>query len=86
MIVSCLGIVRVHVHGQSSMAEMTDLLRNRVRSFFNRETHIGHVSRHPLRSEKDIEIHTWDGPDDLDNPYVIRKFPLKGQIMWRPLY
>lgn len=27
---------------------------NRVRSFFKRDTHIGHVSRHPLSASKDI--------------------------------
>ncbi|KAJ5354374.1 uncharacterized protein N7496_012807 [Penicillium cataractarum] len=49
--------------------EFDDRFLSRVRSFFNRDTHIGHVSRHPLRDEKDIEIHTWAGPDDPDNPF-----------------
>ncbi|KAJ6006825.1 hypothetical protein N7451_004769 [Penicillium sp. IBT 35674x] len=34
-----------------------------------REDHIGHVSRHPLRDKEDVEIHTWNGPDDPDNPF-----------------
>ncbi|KAJ5475379.1 hypothetical protein N7539_008445, partial [Penicillium diatomitis] len=40
-----------------------------VRSFFRRDSHIGHVGRHPLRDSKDIEIHTWNLPDDPDNPF-----------------
>ncbi|KAF7713082.1 MFS-type transporter [Penicillium ucsense] len=46
---------------------------SRVRSFFHRDSHIGHVGRHPLRDSKDIEIHTWNGPDDPDNPFNWRK-------------
>ncbi|KAJ5453936.1 uncharacterized protein N7458_004892 [Penicillium daleae] len=49
--------------------DFDDRFLSRVRSFFNRETHIGHVSRHPLRGDKDIEIHTCDGPNDPDNPF-----------------
>ncbi|OOQ83332.1 MFS multidrug transporter [Penicillium brasilianum] len=49
--------------------EFDDRFLSRVRSFFNRDTHIGHVSRHPLRDEKNVEIHTWQGPNDPDNPF-----------------
>ncbi|KAJ5937595.1 hypothetical protein N7454_003937 [Penicillium verhagenii] len=48
--------------------QFDDSFVSRVRSFFRREDHIGHVSRHPLR-ESDVEIHTWDGPDDPENPF-----------------
>ncbi|KAF3391668.1 hypothetical protein F1880_007941 [Penicillium rolfsii] len=49
--------------------DFDDRFLARVRSFFKRETHIGNVTRHPLRDDKDIEIHTWNGPDDPDNPF-----------------
>ncbi|KAJ5887201.1 hypothetical protein N7504_011248 [Penicillium tannophilum] len=49
--------------------QFNDSFLSRVRSFFKRDDHIGHVSRHPLRDKEDIEIHTWDGPDDPDNPF-----------------
>ncbi|CAG8049124.1 unnamed protein product [Penicillium nalgiovense] len=49
--------------------EFQDSFFSRVHSFFRRDTHIGHVGRHPLRGSQDIEIHTWNGPDDPDNPF-----------------
>ncbi|KAJ5081078.1 hypothetical protein N7456_013316 [Penicillium angulare] len=49
--------------------EFNDSFRARVGSFFRREDHIGHVSQHPLRDKEDLEIHTWDGPNDPDNPF-----------------
>ncbi|KAJ5592037.1 uncharacterized protein N7459_002406 [Penicillium hispanicum] len=49
--------------------EFNDSFISRVRSFFNREPHIGHVGHNPLRDSADLEIHTWSGPDDLDNPF-----------------
>lgn len=41
-----------------------------VKSFFHRDSHVGVVGRNPLRDREDIEIHTWHGKDDPDNPYV----------------
>lgn len=41
-----------------------------VRSFFHRDSHVGVVGHNALRDKEDIEIHTWDGKDDKDNPYV----------------
>ncbi|KAJ5157903.1 uncharacterized protein N7482_009003 [Penicillium canariense] len=45
-----------------------DRFLSRVRSFFSRDAHIGDVGRDPLRDKEHVEIHTWDGPDDLANP------------------
>ncbi|CAG8293207.1 unnamed protein product [Penicillium salamii] len=49
--------------------EFDDSFRSRLRSFFHRDSHIGHVAQHPLRGSQEIEIHTWTGPDDPDNPF-----------------
>ncbi|CAG8944416.1 unnamed protein product [Penicillium salamii] len=49
--------------------EFDDSFRSRLRSFFRRDSHIGHVAQHPLRGSQEIEIHTWTGPDDPDNPF-----------------
>ncbi|KAL5364455.1 major facilitator superfamily domain-containing protein [Aspergillus floccosus] len=46
-----------------------DSFLGRVRSFARRERHIGQVSHHDYRDRADIELHTWDGPDDPDNPF-----------------
>ncbi|GES60168.1 MFS general substrate transporter [Aspergillus terreus] len=46
-----------------------DSFLGRVRSFTRRERHIGVVSRNELRDSVDIELHTWNGPDDPDNPF-----------------
>jgi hypothetical protein len=40
-----------------------------VRSFFHRERHVGVVSHNDIR-DQEIELHTWSGKDDPDNPYV----------------
>ncbi|KAJ5085065.1 hypothetical protein N7532_009836 [Penicillium argentinense] len=49
--------------------QFNDSFVSRVRSFFQRDTHIGHVGHHPLRDKENVEIHTWDGPNDPDNPF-----------------
>ncbi|KAJ5818956.1 hypothetical protein N7474_004547 [Penicillium riverlandense] len=46
-----------------------------LRSFFRRDSHIGNVCRHPLRDQKNIELHTWHGPDDPDNPSILTGLP-----------
>ncbi|KAJ5404550.1 hypothetical protein N7509_004421 [Penicillium cosmopolitanum] len=46
-----------------------DSFFSRVHSFFHRDSHIGHVGQHPLRDKEHVEIHTWDGPNDPDNPF-----------------
>ncbi|KAJ5581275.1 hypothetical protein N7450_007576 [Penicillium hetheringtonii] len=49
--------------------QFNDTFISRVRSFFSRDSHIGHVGQHPLRDKEHVEIHTWDGPNDPDNPF-----------------
>ncbi|KAJ6103509.1 hypothetical protein N7486_005936 [Penicillium sp. IBT 16267x] len=58
------------IHRSSTVSTLHhNSLLSRVRSFFKREHHIGHVSGHPLRDKEDIEIHTWNGPDDPEIPF-----------------
>ncbi|PYH87592.1 hypothetical protein BO71DRAFT_489459 [Aspergillus ellipticus CBS 707.79] len=49
--------------------EFDDSFAGRVRSFFHRDPHVGVVSHNDLRDREDLEIHTWDGKDDPDNPF-----------------
>ncbi|PWY72163.1 MFS general substrate transporter [Aspergillus sclerotioniger CBS 115572] len=49
--------------------EFDDTFAGRSRSFFRRESHVGVVSHNDLRDREDIEIHTWNGKDDPDNPF-----------------
>ncbi|KAJ5117931.1 hypothetical protein N7448_004418 [Penicillium atrosanguineum] len=49
--------------------QFNDSFLSRCRSFFQRQTHIGKVGVNPMRDKEDLEIHTWDGPDDPDNPF-----------------
>ncbi|KAF9889531.1 hypothetical protein FE257_007241 [Aspergillus nanangensis] len=46
-----------------------DSFLGRVKSFVNRERHIGQVSHHEMRDRADIELHDWNGPNDPDNPF-----------------
>ncbi|CAI7577485.1 unnamed protein product [Penicillium manginii] len=46
-----------------------DSFFSRLHSFFHRDSHIGNVGQHPLRDKEHVEIHTWDGPNDPDNPF-----------------
>ncbi|KAI2945115.1 hypothetical protein CBS147321_4053 [Aspergillus niger] len=49
--------------------EFDDSFLGRVRSFFRRDPHVGVVSHNDLRDREDLEIHTWNGKDDPDNPF-----------------
>ncbi|KKK17681.1 hypothetical protein P175DRAFT_0438461 [Aspergillus ochraceoroseus IBT 24754] len=49
--------------------DFDDSFLARVRSFFRRDDHIGLVSKHRLRDSLEIEVHTWEGKDDPDNPF-----------------
>ncbi|KAK5788159.1 hypothetical protein VI817_009117 [Penicillium citrinum] len=55
--------------------QFNDTFISRVRSFFSRDSHIGHVGQHPLRDKEHVEIHTWDGPNDPDNPSILTGLP-----------
>ncbi|KAE8325270.1 major facilitator superfamily domain-containing protein [Aspergillus sergii] len=45
-----------------------DSFLGRVRSFFNRDRHVGVVSHNDIR-DQEIELHTWNGKKDPDNPF-----------------
>ncbi|PYI27943.1 MFS general substrate transporter [Aspergillus indologenus CBS 114.80] len=49
--------------------DFDDSFFGRVRSFFHRDRHVGVVSRNELRDKEDLELHTWNGKDDPDNPF-----------------
>ncbi|KAH8429642.1 putative MFS multidrug transporter [Aspergillus melleus] len=49
--------------------DFDDSFLGRVRSFVHRDSHVGVVGHHALRDKEDLEIHTWDGKDDPDNPF-----------------
>ncbi|KAB8233747.1 MFS general substrate transporter [Aspergillus alliaceus] len=46
-----------------------DSFLGRVRSFIHRDRHVGVVSHNAIRDSVDIELHTWNGKDDPDNPF-----------------
>ncbi|PIG86307.1 MFS multidrug transporter [Aspergillus arachidicola] len=45
-----------------------DSFLGRVRSFFHRDRHVGVVSHNDIR-DQEIELHTWNGKNDPDNPF-----------------
>ncbi|PLB38859.1 putative MFS multidrug transporter [Aspergillus candidus] len=57
------GLTRVHTN------EFNDSFLGRVKAFFHRDAHVGQVSYNELRDRQDLEVHTWRGPDDPDNPF-----------------
>ncbi|KAK1142745.1 hypothetical protein N8T08_007377 [Aspergillus melleus] len=49
--------------------DFDDSFLGRVRSFVHRDSHVGVVGHHALRDKEDLEIHTWNGKDDPENPF-----------------
>jgi hypothetical protein len=70
-ILSFQGMDYFHESFRSKSKPLTYNFITRLHSFFHRDSHIGNVGQHPLRDKEHVEIHTWDGPNDPDNPSVL---------------